>query len=185
VQLVSRIERVLSRTLSLKSLFDKPGLSDLALELMVSADYQQVAITHADRNQALPLSWSQRRLWFITQLDDQASLAYHMSASLRLTGELNLSALEQTLSTLLERHEVLRTTFAQNDAGEPVQVIQEGNVFALSHVDISDLDRTEQSKRLTQQQQLEAETRIISNDASYCIGWLVDGHFHTRDNRTV
>ena len=123
VQLVARIEQSVSRTLSLKTLFDRPVLSDLACELEDSVDHEYIAIERVDRDQPLPLSWSQQRLWFIAQLDEQASLAYHIPVSVRLTGELNQVALDQTLSTLLERHEVLRTTVVQNGTGEPIQVI--------------------------------------------------------------
>ena len=97
VQLVARIEQSTSRTLSLKSLFDRPELSALASELGRSADHQYVAIERVDRDQPLPLSWSQQRLWFIAQLDEQASLAYHIPVRVRLTGELNQVALDQTL----------------------------------------------------------------------------------------
>ena len=144
MQLVARIEQSVSRALSLKSLFDRPVLSDLASELEASAERDYIAIERVDRDQPLPLSWSQQRLWFIAQLDEQASLAYHMPVSVRLTGELNQEALDQTLSTLLERHEVLRTTFVQNEAGEPIQVIHPETSFALSRVDLSGVDREEQ-----------------------------------------
>ena len=108
VQLVARIEQSVSRTLSLKTLFDRPVLSDLACELEDSVDHEYIAIERVDRDQPLPLSWSQQRLWFIAQLDEQASLAYHMPVSVRLTGELNQeSTWINTLNTLLERHEVL------------------------------------------------------------------------------
>ena len=92
VQLVSRIEQSLSRTLSLRTLFETPVLSDLSRELEASADHKHIAIKVVERDQPLPVSWSQQRLWFIAQLDEQASLAYHMPSSLRLTGELNKEA---------------------------------------------------------------------------------------------
>ena len=88
-----------------------------------SKKWEEDALTFVRRDQALPLSWSQQSLWFIAQLDVQASRAYHIPASLRLSGTLNLAVLERTLNTLLERHEVLRTSFAQNKAGEPIQVL--------------------------------------------------------------
>ena len=63
-----------------------------------------------------------------------------MPTSLRLTGELNKEALVQTLDEMLERHEVLRTTFVQNELGEPEQVIHQNSSFDLVHVDLSELD---------------------------------------------
>ena len=174
VQLVSRIEQGLSRTLSLKTLFDRPVLSDLACELEDSVDHEYIAIERVDREQPLPLSWSQQRLWFIAQLDEQASLAYHMPVSVRLTGELNQAALDQTLSTLLERHEVLRTTFVQNEAGEPIQVIHSETSFALSRVDLSGVNRKEQGQRIADLEQVESETAFDLENGPLIRGRLID-----------
>ena len=174
VQLVARIEQGVSRTLSLKSLFDRPLLLDMARELRSSSDHDYIAIEIADREQPLPLSWSQQRLWFIAQLDEQASLAYHIPASVRLTGELNQEALNQTLSTLLERHEVLRTTIMQNGGGEPVQVIHPETSFALSRVDLSSVDREEQGQRLAEIGQVEAQTSFDFEQGPLIRGQLID-----------
>ena len=73
------------------------------------------------RREELALSYAQQRLWFIDQLEPQSTL-YNIPAAVRLTGELNLAALEQTFSEIVRRHEVLRTTFASVE-GEPIQVI--------------------------------------------------------------
>ena len=174
VQLVSRIEQGLSRTLSLKSLFDHPVLSDLAAQLQSSEKQGYIAIERVDRDQPLPLSWSQQRLWFIAQLDEQASLAYHIPVSVRLTGELNQEALNQTLSTLLERHEVLRTTFVQNEAGEPIQVIHPETSFALSRVDLSGVNRKEQGQRIADLEQVESETAFDLENGPLIRGRLID-----------
>ena len=174
VQLVARIEQSVSRTLSLKSLFDRPVLSDLASKLEDSAEREYVAIKRVDRDQPLPLSWSQQRLWFIAQLDEQASLAYHMPVSVRLTGELNQEALDQTLNTLLERHEVLRTTFVQTEVGERIQVIHPETSFALSRVDLSGVNREEQSQRLAEIGQVEAQTSFDFEQGPLIRGQLID-----------
>ncbi len=73
------------------------------------------------RDGPLPLSYAQQRLWFLAQLMPDSSF-YNMSAVVRLTGALDLAALEQGVDALMRRHEVLRTTFALID-GRPVQVI--------------------------------------------------------------
>src|SRR5689334_24838147 len=68
-----------------------------------------------------PLSFAQQRLWFLHLLDPQTA-AYNMPFALRLSGQLDISALERTLNEIVRRHEVLRTTFDALD-GEPVQLI--------------------------------------------------------------
>ena len=158
VQLVPRVEQQLSRALSLMALFEAPALCDLAESLRTATDYRHEPIAVADRSKALPLSWPQQRLWFIAQLDPAASRTYHISASVRLRGELSLEALQATLNTLLERHEVLRTTFVQSGEGEPLQVIGTDSVFALQRIDLSALDADEQLAALAAEQTAESET---------------------------
>lgn len=68
-----------------------------------------------------PVSFAQRRLWFLDRLNP-GSAAYNIPLAMRLTGALNQDALGRTLSEIIRRHEVLRTTFAEHD-GEPRQVI--------------------------------------------------------------
>ncbi|VVN37189.1 Linear gramicidin synthase subunit B [Pseudomonas fluorescens] len=58
----------------------------------------------------LPASYAQQRLWFLWQMQPQAT-AYNLTGTFRLSGELNRAALAQTLDALVQRHEVLRTTF--------------------------------------------------------------------------
>ncbi|WP_156933318.1 non-ribosomal peptide synthetase, partial [Xenorhabdus cabanillasii] len=105
VQLASRVRQELAQELPLQQLFARPLLADLAQVLSdTSADFpatEQIAISPAERNQPLPLSFAQQRLWFLDQLDPAASLAYHIPVALRLTGQLNQHALSAALDCLI------------------------------------------------------------------------------------
>jgi hypothetical protein len=78
-------------------------------------------IQPAAREGRVPLSFAQQRLWFLEQMGGVGS-AYHIPSRQRLRGELDRAALARALDRIVERHEALRTTFAQVD-GVPEQRI--------------------------------------------------------------
>src|SRR5689334_2457034 len=96
-----------------------------------------------------PLSFAQQRLWFLDQLEPGSS-TYNMPTALRLSGELNVRALEQSLNEVVRRQAILRTVFV---AGEerPQQVVQPFKASKLTLFDLSDLPS----------EQREAETRQL------------------------
>ncbi|MGD9161545.1 MAG: condensation domain-containing protein, partial [Desulfobacteraceae bacterium] len=100
-------------------------------------------ITSVSRDSNLPLSFAQQRLWFIDQLGEKASQAYYILFSFKIIGALNRSALCDALDRIVERHEVLRTTFDLAD-GMPVQKVGPAQIgFALEENDISDRSEIE------------------------------------------
>ena len=71
---------------------------------------------------AFPLSFAQQRLWFLAQMEPDSPF-YNIPAALRLRGPLDVDVLEQTLSEIVRRHQVLRTLFVSVN-GQPMQRIQ-------------------------------------------------------------
>ncbi|MDM3856894.1 MAG: amino acid adenylation domain-containing protein [Aphanizomenon gracile PMC649.10] len=82
----------------------------------------------------LPLSWSQQRLWFLYQMEG-ASATYNMPAAVQMNGALDIPALEQAITEVIHRHEVLRTSFTNVD-GNAIQVIHAHATLSLPVVDL-------------------------------------------------
>lgn len=101
----------------------------------------------------LPLSYAQERLWVLDQLTG-SSATYNMTGALRLTGDLDSSALERSLQTIVERHEILRTTFVTVE-GTPQQVINETDL-TLQQIDLSQLTVLDAQRELQEILQREA-----------------------------
>ena len=93
------------------------------------------------RNKNHLLSFAQQRLWFLDQLEPGNSV-YNLSPAYRLTGSLNVTALEQSLKEIIQRHEVLRTTFPAVD-GQPSQVIAPNIALTLPITDLREHPETE------------------------------------------
>lgn len=96
--------------------------------------HQAGAILRRSQSQA-PLSFAQQRLWFLDQFDPQ-SCAYNVARVFRLLGNLNENAMQKALNAIVERHEVLRTSFRAVD-GEPRQIIPPSQPVPLQVVDLS------------------------------------------------
>lgn len=94
-------------------------------------------------------SFSQERLWFLHQLDPD-NPAYNLFVALRLSGPLNIAAVEQSINALIQRHEILRTTFATLN-GELVQVITAPFALPIPVIDLSDLPAAEREATVLQQ----------------------------------
>ncbi|WP_255432611.1 non-ribosomal peptide synthase/polyketide synthase [Xanthomonas sp. JAI131] len=134
VQLSSRVRQTLGVELPLRWVFEAPVLSQLAQRLATGETAQLTAIAVAERRTHMPLSLAQQRLWFLTQIDG-ASAAYHSAGALRLSGRLNVDALERSLRRIVARHESLRTRFVLVD-GQPMQKIDAEATLQLRFEDL-------------------------------------------------
>jgi len=95
---------------------------------------------------ASPLSFAQQRLWFIEQLEP-GNVAYNIFQGVRASGRLNPATLQQVLSEIFRRHEVLRSTFSTLD-GAPVARINPATALELPLLDLTGLGDEEQEIEL-------------------------------------
>ncbi|MBZ4422888.1 non-ribosomal peptide synthase/polyketide synthase [Myxococcus sp. RHST-1-4] len=95
------------------------------------------AIPRAPRTGPLPLSFAQQRLWYLAQLEPN-NVAYNSPIALRMSGPLDVAAVERGINALVRRHEVLRTVY-RHDADEPSQHILPSLEVPLARVDLRGL----------------------------------------------
>ncbi|MFE1173355.1 amino acid adenylation domain-containing protein [Streptomyces sp. NPDC058773] len=120
IRLLSRIRAAFGVELPVRSVFESPTVAGLAARL-TQADTTRPALAPAVRPERLPMSYAQRGLWFAFQLEGTGP-TYNIPLPLRLRGTLDRDALRAAVWDVTERHEALRTRFA-DVAGVPCQIV--------------------------------------------------------------
>ena len=154
-QLVARLRKLFQVELPLRMLFDSPTIAGMAVAVETLLKDDQAArppLQPLPRTTQLPLSFAQQRLWFLDQLQP-GSAFYNLYSAVRLEGELDVSALEQSFDEIINRHEALRTVFP-NVSGRPVQVIFPVLKLTLQRKDLRELPEAER----------EAEVRRLATE---------------------
>ncbi|WP_442964092.1 amino acid adenylation domain-containing protein [Pseudomonas sp. Leaf59] len=120
MRMVSQVRQRLGVELLLADLFANPELAAVAQVLALAGRSVLPDILPANRDNEVPLSFAQQRLWFLALLEG-ANTAYNIPIGLRLRGQLHVQALQRALARIVARHETLRSRFAQN--GDDAQVL--------------------------------------------------------------
>jgi amino acid adenylation domain-containing protein/non-ribosomal peptide synthase protein (TIGR01720 family) len=159
-QLVSRVRGTFRVELPLRAVFESPTLEGLARRVEESPRLATGSAAPpplvARREKEVPLSFAQQRLWFLEQLQP-GSVAYNIPYAVRLTGALELHSLERALAAIIERHEVLRTVFGEEE-GRPVARIVGRRSVPLERVELSRLPVEEREAEVLQYAEREART---------------------------
>src|SRR5262245_46612073 len=113
---------------------DKKALLELMLKKVSAKSQEAWSIPSRLKNQRLPLSFAQQRLWFLDQLMP-ASPLYNIAFALRIRGPLSIPCLERSLNGVISRHEVLRTTIEVVD-GSPTQLIANEHSINIRVIDL-------------------------------------------------
>ena len=149
-QLLSRIREATHVELAFAHFFETPTVAGIARHiaaaLQAPSTPQPPPLCSVRRDDPLPLSSAQQRLWFLEQLG-LSRHAYNLLEAIRLRGPLQAEALGQSLQEIVRRHEVLRTTFI-NIAGQPLQVIGPATHVPVAVVDLRELSPREQETQV-------------------------------------
>jgi len=177
-QIVARLRDVFRVDLPLRSLFETPTIASMADRIQTDLQSEPARelppILPVPRDQPLPLSFSQERMWFIQQLAPESS-AYNISAALRLAGPVRRDALRYSLNQIVRRHESLRTTFGLAE-GQPVQIVAAPSEIKITEVDLMSFsadEREQEAQRLVNaesQRPFDLSRGPLFRVSLYCLG---------------
>ncbi|UVW21024.1 non-ribosomal peptide synthetase DhbF [Bacillus subtilis] len=145
-RLMSRIREVMGAELGIAKLFDEPTVAGLAAHLDL-AQSARPALQRAERPEKIPLSFAQRRLWFLHCLEGP-SPTYNIPVAVRLSGELDQGLLKAALYDLVRRHESLRTIFPESQGTSYQHILDADQACPELHV--TEIAEKELSDRLAE-----------------------------------
>jgi amino acid adenylation domain-containing protein len=158
VRAAARLRASFKIELPLRRFFELPTVAQLAPEIESLRRHRSgsapAPISPIPRRSTMPLSFAQRRVWFLHKVDPQLS-AYNIPAGHRLKGPLHVAALESALNEMVRRHEALRTAIMEID-GEAVQRID-----AEARLELRLIDAT----RIKSRKADEEAARVLNEDA--------------------
>ncbi|KAA0016498.1 non-ribosomal peptide synthetase, partial [Antrihabitans cavernicola] len=121
-QLVARLGVALGSRVTVRELFEAPTVGALAARVETDVTHvRTVPLVPQVRPERIPLSLAQQRMWFLNQFDIESAVN-NLPVVLRLSGEIDVDALQAAVGDVIERHESLRTVFPVDD-GDAYQVI--------------------------------------------------------------
>ncbi|MGA4607267.1 amino acid adenylation domain-containing protein [Pseudoalteromonas maricaloris] len=159
-RLITKIRAAFDVEFTLKNLFEAPSIEEQALLIQPQCETQPTddneiapkcgnTIELVARDNVLPLSFAQQRLWFLDRLENGTRTDYCIPAVLRVDGQFDVAVAEKAISRIIERHESLRTIFVEVD-GNAQQIINHHSRFEIEKFDLHNLDADSQKNKVDQ-----------------------------------
>ena len=138
IRVIARMRTTLGVEVPMKVIFEAPTIAAIAEKLRNSRMTHRAVtpppIVRSSRENPIPLSFAQQRLWLLDQLEP-GNRVHHIPTLVRLKGALNIEVLSAALNEIVRRHEILRTSFPATD-GHPYQMISPPAPVLLEKVDL-------------------------------------------------
>jgi amino acid adenylation domain-containing protein len=123
IRCVNRMSEILGYPIMVADIFLQKTISNL---LNYAGKSSEILIDRTDKNTS-ELSYAQERLWFIEQYENGSS-SYHLPMLFELEKDANRNAITSALESIINRHEVLRTQFYQDESGKTMQIVTQKNI---------------------------------------------------------
>ena len=138
MQIVARVMKTFRANVPLKRFYESPTIAGLSAIIATTHEATEISedtrMLHQLQERHLPLSYFQERLWFMEQWEP-GKATYNLSLAYGLKGSVNVGAMEESINAVIERHEILRTSFvAEND--QPCQFVAPILRLSLATVDL-------------------------------------------------
>jgi amino acid adenylation domain-containing protein len=148
MQIVNGLRKTFQIDLPLRDFFESPTVAELSqrVDNARRTSGNEIPLVPVSRDELLPLSFGQQRFWFLNQLQSDNS-PYNLAVAVRLSGSLDIEALEKTFSEIVRRHEILRTTFHELE-GHATQVVSPPQPVKLCIDDLSQLPEAQRDRVL-------------------------------------
>jgi amino acid adenylation domain-containing protein len=160
-QVIARVNEATGEELPLNALFESPTVEGMASRVEAQRESgergQAPPLKRASRERGAALSFAQQRMWFLDKLEPGRSV-YNLPAAIRLSGALNVDALERSLMEIVRRHEILRTRFVEEE-GAPKLEFTDGKDIRLERIDLrgrSEFEREKAARELASESAWEA-----------------------------
>ncbi|MEM7354716.1 MAG: amino acid adenylation domain-containing protein, partial [Acidobacteriota bacterium] len=162
-RVASRLRAAFDVELPLRTLFEASTVAELAREVEVTRAGALAVPPIEPRREPMPeagwpASFAQERLWFLDQLDPGTPV-FNLPSAIRLRGQLDIAALRAAFADLGQRHETLRTAFA-DAGGRPAQVIDEAFTGSIAEIDLASIEPSERHGTVRQLMRREAMRRF-------------------------
>ena len=133
LQVVSRLDKTFKQKCQVSTIFDNPSIKKLAehIENSTVVSPEDNKITRYETPGIIPLSFSQKRIWFLDKYDGSENRTYNVPITFGLKGKLDIETLKQSFNVLIERHHSLRTSFPETNG------IPRAELSDLFEIDIS------------------------------------------------
>lgn len=136
MRIAGRLTATTGTDITIRDVVEANSVAELArrVDEQATTDRSRIRLVPGDRPLCPPLSAAQSRMWLANRRDTDTD-GYLMPIALRITGDLDIDALQIAIDTLVDTHETLRTCYPTDDSGTPYQLVRPAGTAPQVHIE--------------------------------------------------